>query len=126
MKQTKTTVRNQQWSNHLRSRVGDSVSYLDAVWTNITGKNSEPGVGNDWLFVSSEAAIITYSNDFTYVNGDPQTFTLPLGVIPKSVYHNRTLLIKDEYSVTGAGVKTVSIDYVVFDPDETNIITIKN
>lgn len=54
IQQTKTTSRNQPWLSSLRSRVGDSVTYNGSTWTNATGKNSEPGVGSDWLEIGKE------------------------------------------------------------------------
>lgn len=55
MKQlTKTTSRNQAWLPSLRNRVGDSVSHNGRTYTNTTGKNSEPGFGNDWIEISQE------------------------------------------------------------------------
>ena len=45
----KTTSRNQPWLSSLRNRVGDSVTHKGSTWTNATGKNSEPGVGADWV-----------------------------------------------------------------------------
>lgn len=66
-----------------------------------------------------------YREDFTYVNGDPQTFELPEGIIPSAVFHNRSLLLETEYTVTGTTIKTVTIT-AAFDEDETNIITITN
>jgi len=66
MRQIKTTSRNQQWSVHLRSRVGDTISHLDTVWINTTGKNSEPSVGDDWLLVDSTGGgtVSAYKQEF--------------------------------------------------------------
>lgn len=66
---------------------------------------------------------VSYSEDFTYVNGQPQEFTVPNGITPKAVYHNRTKLFQDEYTVAGS---LVTITYTTFEPSETNIITIEN
>lgn len=64
-----------------------------------------------------------YSEEFTWADGDPQTFTVPTGITPKSVFHNRSLLLESEYSVSG---QVVTVTYTTFDASETNIITIKN
>lgn len=48
MIQNKTTNNNQAWSVNLRSRVGLTVTHLSKNWTNVTGKNAEPGTNNDW------------------------------------------------------------------------------
>jgi hypothetical protein len=53
MIQSKTTSKDQDWTINLRSRVGDSVNYNSQTWTNISGKNGEPGVSADWEANSS-------------------------------------------------------------------------
>ncbi len=45
----KTTVDSVAWSAKRRYKVGMNVSHAGGVWVNTTGKNSEPGVGSDWL-----------------------------------------------------------------------------
>ena len=54
IQKTKTTSQNQPWLQSLRSKVGDSVTHNGSTWCNATGKNSEPGVGADWLETSKE------------------------------------------------------------------------
>ena len=51
MLKTKTTVQEKPWTLNLRTRVGDAVTHDSNTWVNITGKNSEPGVGTDWEVV---------------------------------------------------------------------------
>ena len=48
MLKTKTTVQEKPWTLNLRTRIGDAVTHDSNTWVNITGKNSEPGVGTDW------------------------------------------------------------------------------
>lgn len=56
MLKTKTTAKSQQWNLNLRPRVGDSAEYNNATWVNLTGKNSEPGVGDDWELVFTQSS----------------------------------------------------------------------
>jgi len=48
----KTENKTVTWNANLRSRVGDSVTHNSKEYTNLTGKNSEPGVGVDWFQTS--------------------------------------------------------------------------
>ena len=73
--------------------------------------------------LGSADAYTAYSEEFTWEEGNPQIFTIPDGITPKSVFHNKTLLRPTEYTVDGANVE---ITYVEFDPSETNIVTIQN
>lgn len=115
MLKTKTTVQQIPWSLNLRTRVGDTVTHDSNTWVNITGKNSEPGIGTDWEVVltpgaDTEAPAINVVLDSgkslgKYVNGDtipaaltiqdqlrdiaqeaiPPTFTLPTGSVSSSI-----------------------------------------
>ncbi|MDI9256316.1 hypothetical protein [Flavobacterium sedimenticola] len=74
---------------------------------------------NDFAFITPP---VPYYEEFVWEEG-PQTFEVPLGTIVRSVYHNRTKLFRNEYTVED---NIVTVDYVEFDPSETNIITIEN
>jgi len=41
------------WNINRRYRVGQSVTHKSLNWSNLTGSNTEPGIGLDWLFLSS-------------------------------------------------------------------------
>lgn len=45
---TQTTAKNLIWNINLRPRVGDSVSFNGSDWSNLTGRNSEPGTDSNW------------------------------------------------------------------------------
>lgn len=65
MLKTKTTAKIQTWNLNIRSRVGDSVTHLGSTWVNITGSNSEPGVGTDWEFIGSTSQVSSSKENFT-------------------------------------------------------------
>ena len=43
------------WAARKRFRITSTCKYNGAYWVNRTGKNSEPGVGNDWLKIGNES-----------------------------------------------------------------------
>lgn len=57
-KTSKTTVETVLWSSFGRYKVGMNVSHNGSVWINTTGKNSEPGVGSDFLEVDNTKLVI--------------------------------------------------------------------
>ena len=65
---SKTTVDNVVWSSFGRYKVGMNVSHNGSIWANSTGKNSEPGVGSDWVGV--EKALEGYKETGTRAGGD--------------------------------------------------------
>ena len=73
--------------------------------------------------LGSSDAYTPYSEEFIWEEGNPQVFTVPDGITPKNVFHNKTLLRPTEYTVDGSDVE---VTYVAFDPVETNIVTITN
>ena len=79
MIQTKTTSSSTTWSEDLRNRVGDSVVHSGSIWINKNGKNSEPGIGNDWDEVPSPS-----EDYFDVVSPDPY---YGLRLKPKSPYN---------------------------------------
>lgn len=54
---SKTTVDSVIWSSFGRYKVGMNVSYNNSTWVNSTGKNSEPGVGSDWVSVGGDIGV---------------------------------------------------------------------
>lgn len=75
-----STLRNRtpSWNSKKRYKVNESVYYNGIVWQNITGSNSEPGAGFDWLNVNGGGSGGATSNllkeQFEFVAS--QTFTL--------------------------------------------------
>lgn len=54
MKSKGTLVNNSEnWSDVKRYKVNQLVSHNGSDWQNATGKNSEPGVGDDWVIITS-------------------------------------------------------------------------
>ncbi|RDY57724.1 hypothetical protein [Flagellimonas nanhaiensis] len=47
----KTKIENKTatWTAHSRPRVGSATIHNGFYWTNVTGINSEPGIGSDWI-----------------------------------------------------------------------------
>lgn len=68
MSQTVTKIENKStlWESRLRFRVGETCTYNNVDWVNITGGNSEPGVGVDWKKNSEVLDIID-----TLISTDP-------------------------------------------------------
>jgi len=81
---------NKTWNAQRRYKIGQSVSYLNVVYTNATGNNSIPGTNDDWVSLSSSSAN-AYPGTFIYTSG-PQTFTVPSNTKLNSVFLNRGLL----------------------------------
>lgn len=52
----KTENKNVIWNINLRARVGQTVTHNSIEYTNITGINTEPGVGSDWSATTIEVA----------------------------------------------------------------------
>jgi hypothetical protein len=65
MSKSKLIIENSelQWDSKRRYRVNAVVSYSGFNWQNLTGINTEPGVGDDWIISSpnEEATLITLS-----------------------------------------------------------------
>ena len=76
-KTSKTTVETVLWSSFGRYKVGTNVSYNGSVWINTTGKNSEPGVGSDFLItdVSFKSLITKKDNQGNTVLYTPNSDT---------------------------------------------------
>lgn len=60
MSQTVTKIENKStlWESRLRFRVGETCTYNNVDWVNITGGNSEPGVGSDWKLKGSSGVVL--------------------------------------------------------------------
>ena len=63
----KSSSKTALWTINKRHKVGQTVEHNGGYWTNITGANSEPGVGTDWLAVSGVSAISSNKEVFTSI-----------------------------------------------------------
>jgi hypothetical protein len=91
---TKTTAKNQNWAAYLRNRVGDSVIHDNKVWSNLTGKNSEPSdLSEDWLFVQS---LNTEIRPNIFINGN--IFSLIKNPLNNDPLLKNTLEVNDDAS----------------------------
>lgn len=72
LQKIKTTVDAPLWSDFGRYKVGMNVTHNGNVWINTTGRNSEPGVGSDWLRVGGEDILkedkANKATDFVVIN----------------------------------------------------------
>ena len=91
------------WDANRRYKVNDLVYWLGKKYQNLTGKNSEPGVGTDWFFdnllkpepVSFVAASTGANQTFT-VAFEPGTVFKSKGFLRKGtewIYSGTTLTI---------------------------------
>ncbi|WP_300440739.1 hypothetical protein [Christiangramia sp.] len=60
MAQIKNKIQNKNilWSSRKRFRIGDACSYNDVNYVNVTGRNTEPGTGSDWVKTSTLIEVI--------------------------------------------------------------------
>lgn len=54
IQRTQTVSRNPVWSSTKRYKVNETVRYNNNVYQNVTGFNSEPGVGLDWILLTND------------------------------------------------------------------------
>lgn len=108
--QATTTSRNQPWLPSLRNRVGDTVTHNGSTWSNATGKNSEPGVGTDWLetidfksIVKTNESLVNCKRNNGFVYGIVDRYTgeevilKPIETIPDDIDNIIFFQIGDEY-----------------------------
>ena len=95
MSQSKTKIENKTvaWESRLRFRVGESCTYNLVTWVNLTGGNSEPGVGVDWLNVGSTEVIELINNLTSIVDG--KALNSLQGPVIKSLIDANTALFTD-------------------------------
>jgi len=97
------------WTLNRRYRIGRSVSHNSGYWTNITGGNSEPGVGVDWLFVSGLNAVHVSTKELFTATAAQTAFVL--SNIPGSVdvFIDRVVQIETiDYNLAGNTVTMTS------------------
>jgi len=68
---------NKTWNAKRRYKIGQSVSYLNVIYTNSTGNNTTPGLNGDWISVDFPFASPTQSGKvkITTVDADPIVYT---------------------------------------------------
>lgn len=79
------------WDEKRRYKVNEIVTHLGRKYQNLTGKNSEPGVGTDWYYDD----LLLKLEPISYVavsTGANQTFTVPYE--PGSVLKSKGELYK--------------------------------
>lgn len=71
IQRTQTVNRNPTWSTNKRYKVNDTVFYSGKVYQNVTGFNSTPGVGLDWiLLLNTSSSGVSDEDVWTYFKGD--------------------------------------------------------
>lgn len=106
------------WSSNKRYKVGQSIEHNNSNWVNVTGGNSEPGVGVDWKMSDSNLGYSIVNNlaDFDKLIGDSSGGSwLILNEITldgnKSLPHDVTLVFRNHkinlggFTLTGDGTK---------------------
>lgn len=85
------------WDANRRYKVNDIVTYFGKTYQNLTGKNSEPGVGTDWFMPESNAGFpkIQFAAD-----GTQTTFDLTSTALVSAVFWNGALLDDANFSQT--------------------------
>lgn len=85
------------WDYNRRYKVNNIVSYLGKTYQNLTGKNSEPGVGTDWFIPESNANFpkIQFTAD-----GTTDTFDIGISATIKAVFWNGAILDDSDWSQT--------------------------
>lgn len=98
------------WDSNRRYKVNNIVSYLGKTYQNLTGKNTEPGVGTDWFIPDSSAfPKIQFTAD-----GSQFTFDLTTTILAKSVFWNGALLDDADFSQT-ANILTLTFTPAIGD-----------
>jgi len=91
------------WDSNRRYKVNDIVTWIGKKYQNLTGKNSEPGIGSDWFFDNlskpepvSFVAASTGSNQTFSVSFEPGSVLKSKGELYKGsewIYSGTTLTI---------------------------------
>lgn len=114
MLKTKTTVQEIPWNLNLRVRVGDTVTHVSNTWVNITGKNSEPGVGTDWEPLTVSGTISINGNTFTLRKHPSNTLT--------GVLEINDMIVSGWWGSTVFWVEALYLGGTTSDPNSWNII----
>ena len=105
----KSSSKTANWTINKRHKVGDTVIYTGGYWTNITGANSEPGVGVDWLFVSGFSAVHISNKEFFTATAAQVAFVLSSVPDNVDVYIDRVYqLLAIDYTLAGNTVTMTS------------------
>lgn len=84
----KANSKSGNWTQNRRYKVGQPTIHSGQNWINLTGANSEPGVGADWKSISTVSEVLSTKEPFTSIAA--QT-VFNLSSIPNNVdvYVNR-------------------------------------
>jgi hypothetical protein len=119
----------QSWFPSKRYRVNTVVNHNDLTWQNTTGKNTEPGIGSDWLAINITNVddLLTLSNlvketpdtgtvvDLSYVGGHttnvltPNAVTGYTSIINPVLNGNQTTLINAPTEPTVSSFLSVTL-----------------
>lgn len=99
MAKSKLNIENSDltWDAKRRYKVNAIVSHNGNTYQNLTGKNSEPGVGSDW-FIPPTLKVFQ-KTQFT-ADGSQTTFDLVTNTLANAVFWNGALLDDADWSQT--------------------------
>lgn len=92
---------NSSWHAGRRYRVNSIVTYNGYNWQNLTGKNSEPGIGNDWKQSSFNESALSQQLDFQ-ANGIDNFINIGTTERVKSFYYGSVLQERTMWSQVGS------------------------
>ncbi len=106
------------WTQNMRYRVGQPTTHIGQNWINLTGANSEPGIGTDWKSISSIAGAST-KEEFTALAAQTD-FVLSSTPGNVDVYVDRVYQLNIiDYNLVGDTVEMVDAQ------DENSIVEIR-
>lgn len=101
---------NENWSDKRRYKINNVVNYVGGIYQNITGGNSIPSLGTDWLFLKSVSNVpVAYHEDF--IADATQKFNVDPGIVIKNVFLNNISAKGSDWSQTGIEVTVTSSQF---------------
>lgn len=99
MSRSKLNIENSNltWDANRRYKVNAITTHLGVTYQNLTGKNSEPGVGTDWFI--TPASEVFPKIQFT-ADGSQITFDLETELLVNAIFWNGALLDDADWSQT--------------------------
>ena len=107
--QSKVTLvnSNQVWNAKRRYKINEVVSYVNIIYQNSTGKNSDPTLGTDWQVVKKQDVVpVIYHDDF--IDSGTHEFIIPDGILIQNVFLNGVTANGADWSQTGTLVSVTS------------------
>lgn len=93
----------QTWLVKKRYKVNETVSYAGNIYQNSTGRNTDPTLGTDWMFLQKLNANPTvYKDDF--IDSGTHQFIVPSGVLISGVFVNYVAPSAASWSQSGVVV----------------------